>query len=71
MMDEFLQELFPYTDEEPSRFTVAMYYLLVGCYLERVEDPAVSISYYVHYIKTGKPNINSTMDKKSKKEEKT
>lgn len=58
MMDELFRELVTYTSEDPSRFTVAMYYLLAGRYLERAEDHAVSIGYYVHYMKTGKRGLN-------------
>jgi phosphate transport system protein len=57
MMDELFRELVTYTSEDPSRFTVAMYYLLAGRYLERAEDHAVSIGYFVHYMKTGKREI--------------
>jgi phosphate transport system protein len=58
MMDELFRELVTYTSEDPSRFTVAMYYLLAGRYLERAEDHAVSIGYYAHYLKTGKRGLN-------------
>jgi len=58
MMDELFRELVTYTSENPGLFTVAMYYLLVGRYLERAEDHAVSIGYYAHYLKTGKRGLN-------------
>lgn len=58
MMDELFRELVTYTSEDPGRFTVAMYYLLAGRYLERAEDHAVSIGYYVHYLKTGQRSLN-------------
>jgi phosphate transport system protein len=58
MMDELFRELVTYTSEDPGRFTVAMYYLLAGRYLERAEDHAVSIGYYAHYLKTGKRGLN-------------
>ncbi len=67
MMDELFRELVTYTSEDPSRFTVAMYYLLAGRYLERAEDHAVSIGYYVHYMKTGKRDLNQTSSTKPKK----
>jgi phosphate transport system protein len=66
MMDELFRELVTYTSEDPGRFTVAMYYLLVGRYLERAEDHAVSIGYYAHYLKTGHRGINQA-NKSAKK----
>ena len=58
MMEELFRELVTYTSEDPGRFTVAMYYLLSGRYLERAEDHAVSIGYYAHYLKTGQRGLN-------------
>ena len=57
-MEELFRELVTYTSEDPGRFTVAMYYLLSGRYLERAEDHAVSIGYYAHYLKTGQRGLN-------------
>ncbi len=65
MMEELFRELVTYTAEDPSRFTVAMYYLLAGRYLERAEDHAVSIGYYVHYMKTGKRDFNQNSSRPS------
>ncbi len=67
MMDELFRELVTYTSEDPSRFTVAMYYLLAGRYLERAEDHAVSIGYYAHYMKTGNRGLNYSGTSKKKK----
>ena len=58
MMDELFRELATYTSEDPRRFTVAMYYLLAGRYLERAEDHAVSIGFYAHYLRTGQRGLN-------------
>ncbi len=68
MMEELFRELVTYTSEDPGRFTVAMYYLLAGRYLERAEDHAVSIGYYAHYMKTGDRGLNfgATIKKKKK-----
>lgn len=58
MMDELFRELATYTSEDPRRFTVAMYYLLAGRYLERAVDHAVSIGFYAHYLRTGQRGLN-------------
>ncbi|MFX1491013.1 MAG: phosphate signaling complex protein PhoU [Promethearchaeota archaeon] len=64
MMEELFRELVTYTSEDPGRFTVAMYYLLAGRYLERAEDHAVSIGYYAHYMKTGQRGLNQEIRSK-------
>lgn len=59
LMEELFRELLTYTHEDPRRITVAFYYLLVGRYLERAEDHAVSIGYHVHYMRTGHRSLNT------------